>query len=288
MRASRSGLRTLAAIAAVASGSVARASVPADLPALADGAGGSAAGLGPSGAGLRSDEWRAAGIALGALAADGVLQARWKPAGCRSCAVSDQAGAGAGAPVNALDESAQDALRWSDPRRAQQASSLLANVAIPVLAGADAVRSTSSWGNAGRDVLVVAEAASLSTLATGFAKDGFSRLRPGHPALAGQGAAAYESFWSGHTQLAFSIAVSQAMQDTMRGDPAAPWIWAVGLTLASGVGYLRIAGDAHWLTDVLAGAAVGGAFGAGVPLLEKRLVHGVSIAPAPGGVALRF
>jgi membrane-associated phospholipid phosphatase len=78
------------------------------------------------------------------------------------------------------------------------------------------------------------------------------------------------------------------MQDSMRGDEAAPWVWAIGLTLASGVGYLRVAGDAHWMTDVLAAAAVGSAFGVGVPLLEKRLVHGVTIAPAPGGFALRF
>ncbi len=225
---------------------------------------------------LRGDEWRAAGITVGALALDGILGATWKPTDCRICS----------APT--IDQKTRDALAWSNPGGARTASDLLASVGIPLLAGADALRSTTGWGNAGRDVLVVAEAASLSSLATEVAKNGFARLRPGHAATPGQGADAYRSFWSGHAELAFSIVVSQAMQDTMRGDPAAPWIWTVGLALASGVGYLRIAGDAHWLTDVLAGAAVGSAFGVGVPLLETRLVKGVTIAPAPGGIAIRF
>ena len=257
MRPSRSSALALAAAAALS----------AALPVRAD------EGAGPD---LRADEWRAAGITVGALVLDGVLAAKWKPTDCKICS------------SNTLDEKTRDALMWSDPKPAQRASDVLANVAIPLLAGADAIRSTSTWGNAGRDVLVVAEAASLSTFATEFAKNGFARLRPGLPARPGQSADAYQSLWSGHTQLAFSIAVSQAMQDSMRGDEAAPWIWAVGLTLASAVGYFRIAGDEHWLTDVLAGAAVGSAFGVGIPLAEKRLVHGVTLAPAPGGIALHF
>jgi PAP2 superfamily protein len=82
------------------------------------------------------------------------------------------------------------------------------------------------------------------------------------------------------------VAVSQATEDTLRGDPAAPWAWGIGLGLAAAVGYLRVAGDAHWLTDVLAGAAAGTAFGVAVPLAERRLVSGVTLAP--GGIAVRF
>jgi membrane-associated phospholipid phosphatase len=65
------------------------------------------------------------------------------------------------------------------------------------------------------------------------------------------------------------------------------------LTLASGVGYLRVAGEAHWLTDVLAGAAMGGGVGFAVPwLLHRRRAgarrRGVALLPAAGGFALRF
>ncbi len=225
---------------------------------------------------LRTDAWRAAGITAGALLLDGVVASAWKTTDCRICG------------SNSLDEHARDALRWSHPEDAQRASDVVAKIAIPVLAAADAVRSTRSWGNAGRDALVVAEAFSTCALATDIAKAGFARLRPGLPDAPGQSPGAYHSLWSSHSSLAFSVAVAQAMQDTLRGDPAAPWVWAVGLTLASGVAYLRVAGDAHWLTDVLAGAAVGSAFGVGVPLLEKRLVRGVTLAPAPGGIAIRF
>jgi membrane-associated phospholipid phosphatase len=236
---------------------------------------------------LRAAAWRAAATSAGALALDGLIASRWKPSRCTICG-TDADAPGAGKPVDAFDDRARDALVWSDPQRARSASDLLANVAIPVLAVGDALRSTDGWANAGRDVLVVAEAASLTTLATGVAKDGFARIRPGLPAPAGHGAASYQSFWSGHASLAFSVAVAQATEDTMRGDPGAPWAWAVGLALASGVAYLRVAGDAHWATDVLAGAAVGSAFGLAVPRAERALVHGVAIAPAPGGFALRF
>jgi len=225
---------------------------------------------------LRVDTWRAAGTTVGALVLGGIVAANWKNDDCEICG------------TNSFDEHARDALKWSHPADAQHASDVIAKVAIPTLAAVDAWRSTSSWGNFGRDVLVVAEAAALTDLTTTVAKSGFGRLRPGLPATPGQGSGAYHSLWSGHSSLAFSIVVAQATQDTMRGDPAAPWVWAVGLTLATSVAYFRVAGDAHWLTDVLAGAAVGSAFGVGVPLLEKRLVRGVTIAPAPGGFALRF
>jgi hypothetical protein len=225
---------------------------------------------------LRAAEWRAAATALGALALQSSIVASSKPDHCKSCSPSG------------LDESVREALLWTHPVGAQRASDVLASVAIPVLAVGDAARSTTSAANAGRDVLVVSEAASLCMLTTVVAKNGFARLRPGVPATPGQAAGLYQSFWSGHTSFAFSIAVSQAMQDTLRDDPAAPWIWLVGLALASGVGYFRIAGDEHWLTDVVAGAAVGSAFGVGVPLLEKGLVHGVTLSPAPGGIAVHF
>lgn len=225
---------------------------------------------------LRVDAWRAAGTTVGALVLSEVLAAEWETTDCRIC--------GAGS----LDEHAREALRWSHPEDAQDASDVIAKIAIPALAGADALRSTRGWGDAGRDVLVVAEAFSLTGLTTAIAKGGFARLRPGLPNEPGQASGAYHSLWSSHTSLAFSVAVAQAMQDTLRGDPAAPWAWAIGLSLASAVGYLRVAGDAHWLTDVLAGAAVGSAFGVGVPLFERRLVGAVRIAPAPGGVAVLF
>jgi len=230
--------------------------------------------LGDEAEDLRNDAWRAAGTSAGALVLE-ALVARVKTPECRICSAGK------------IDESVRDALRWSDTAAAQRTSDVLANLAIPALALGDAYRSTSSWGNFGRDVLVVTEAASLTTLSTTIAKAGFARRRPGVPP-GSTSSSDNHSLWSGHSSFAFSVVVAQAMQDTLRGDDAAPWAWAIGLTLAGTVGYLRIAGQAHWLTDVLAGAAVGSGFGVAVPLLEKRLVHGVTLSAAPGGIALHF
>ena len=69
-------------------------------------------------------------------------------------------------------------------------------------------------------------------------------------------------------------------------------VWVGGLFLAVATGYFRIAGDKHYLTDVLTGAAVGTAMGLGVPLLfhrEKNEHAPKSLAfaamPEPGGAS---
>jgi membrane-associated phospholipid phosphatase len=63
------------------------------------------------------------------------------------------------------------------------------------------------------------------------------------------------------------------------------------MTLASAVGYLRVAGDQHWATDVLAGAAVGGLVGWAVPWVFHRVRRPgarVTVLPAPGGFAVVY
>lgn len=53
-----------------------------------------------------------------------------------------------------------------------------------------------------------------------------------------------KSFFSGHTALACVGGMASARQ-------------AIGSLLCAGAGYLRLAADRHWLTDVLVGAGVG-------------------------------
>jgi membrane-associated phospholipid phosphatase len=127
------------------------------------------------------------------------------------------------------------------------------------------------------DLLLVAEATALAADLTQAVKYAVGRQRPRTlhaPAGQARGPDDDLSFWSGHTSLAFSLVASAGTVSTMRGYPSAPWIWGGGAALAAGVGYLRMAGDAHWLTDVLAGAAAGIAVGVAVP----KLLHG----PEPG------
>jgi membrane-associated phospholipid phosphatase len=71
----------------------------------------------------------------------------------------------------------------------------------------------------------------------------------------------------------------------MRGYRFAPWVWTQGLALAFFSGYLRIAADRHYLTDVVTGALFGAAAGALVPLLHRPLHAGAArfvIGPVAG------
>jgi membrane-associated phospholipid phosphatase len=100
------------------------------------------------------------------------------------------------------------------------------------------------------------------------------------------------SFPAGQVTLAFSLAVAAGTVAYRRGSHLAPWVLGVGLGLAAVVGYLRVAGDASWATDALAGAALGSAAGVAVPWLlhppEGTPPTGVRLVPAPGGLALIF
>lgn len=82
------------------------------------------------------------------------------------------------------------------------------------------------------------------------------------------------SFFSGHSAMAFSFAVSAATIATMRGYGNAGWVLGSGLTLATATGYLRIAADRHYFTDVVTGAFVGALVGYAVPHL-----HGMRDVP---------
>jgi membrane-associated phospholipid phosphatase len=64
-------------------------------------------------------------------------------------------------------------------------------------------------------------------------------------------------------------------------------VYGIGFTAAATTSYLRMAADEHWLTDVLAGAAVGTAVGIGLPWLHRRAVaRHVQLSPMRGGLAL--
>jgi membrane-associated phospholipid phosphatase len=99
------------------------------------------------------------------------------------------------------------------------------------------------------------------------------------------------SFYSGHTNLMFSLVVASGTVASLRGYEHQEWIWAAGLPLAASVGLLRMGADKHYLTDVATGAVLGTAFGALVPLLlhgrtggteAQGRTSGVSVTPMAG------
>jgi membrane-associated phospholipid phosphatase len=187
------------------------------------------------------------------------------PSSCRWCS------------ADWLDERVRAALLWKNTGAADTTSGILGFIVTPVaVGGLDALAAIHDGVGryAGEDILLIAEAGVLAADLTEITKLAVARERPFVHALSpeskrltAQPSDNNLSFFSGHTSVAFALATAAGTVTTMRGYRWAPAVWSVGLVTASATGYLRIAADKHWLTDVLVGAAVGSAVGVLVPLV---------------------
>jgi membrane-associated phospholipid phosphatase len=193
-----------------------------------------------------------------------------------------------------LDRWARGALRWGDTQAASTASDAL-QLLIPAGAAATLWIQAAPHGRreVAEDLLVLAESASTAVLLTQGAKYAVGRLRPDAWARGTiESPDDKLSFWSGHTSFAFSAAAAATQIARLRGRPGWRWLGLATFGAAALTGYLRIAADRHWLTDVAAGAAAGTASGLVVPLLAYQPADGrtpaVALAPAPGGLAVIF
>lgn len=229
---------------------------------------------------LKVDLKRDAAVAAGGFLLAGVLSTSYlAPGRCRFC--------GAGS----FDASVRDRLLWDDPESAALASDVLANGLIPAAALLNSALSARAGGEPGafwEDAVILAQVVALNCDLNAAVKSSTARRRPS-AGLEATGSA-NKSFFSGHTSFAFSLAAAAGTVSTMRGYRSAPWVWAGGMALASGVAYLRVAGDAHWATDVVTGAAVGGLIGFTIPWVYHRVgaPGGVQVVPTPGGIGVTF
>jgi membrane-associated phospholipid phosphatase len=196
-----------------------------------------------------------------------------------------------------LDRNARLHLRWEDTSRAATLSDLLL-VGIPAsfVALDYLVLARSDLHRLGEDVLIGLEALAVTAVATDALKYTVARRRPNAWAAGVRnGSGDDNAFVSGHASVTFAAAAAFGTVAMMRGDPSWPLVYAAGFTGAATVSYLRLAADRHWLTDVLAGAALGTGLGVGLPLLLHRKRHepdGSSVTwavtPIPLGVAGAF
>ena len=243
-----------------------------------------AASAGAQPAGPRYDPAWHGGVAAGAATVSVVLLLTEPDIvlPCRWCGVDSD-----GQPrINRIDDWARRSWVWGHQRRARVLSHLTLGAAMAwPLAGLTAVHG-GSGGEWGRDQLAALDSMVVTQAAADVAKRVFRRSRP--PVVFDRQAAAtrddVHSFISGHSASAFAAVVSTGVIATRRNSPDAPWIWAGGLGLAASTAYLRIAGDRHYLTDVLGGAAVG----TGIALLltnvfdkGRTTVPEVLVAPPP-------
>lgn len=187
-----------------------------------------------------------------------------------------------------FDERAQRA-RWAQYDRAHVASDWLLFGIVPLVSFGGAVAMAlheSSPRTALIDSVVIAEALVLTAGLTQITKYAFGRTRP-YVLTQRQERRDFVaspddnlSFFSGHTSSTFALAVAAGTTASLRGYQAAPALWAVGVPLAALAGYLRIAADRHYVSDVLTGALVGTAVGVLIPWLHARNADRV-IAEAP-------
>lgn len=189
--------------------------------------------------------------------------------------------------LNSMDATVRGGLKWNDTKFADGLSNALAFVVMPA-AGIGLPAAAAGFDRelhyAPIDSLLIAEATILAADLNQLVKFIFVRERPfvhalphlpeGIQGLRDSPSDANLSFYSGHTNLAFALAASSGTVAFMRGYRLAPLVLGAQLVSAFTVGYLRIAADKHYLSDVMVGAVVGGLIGTLVPLL----FHGPSSA----------
>ena len=186
--------------------------------------------------------------------ATGPLETKLSPDPCRWC------------ESNSIDRNIADSLKWKNTDHANVSSHITTYVLTPAVATGLVFLGTPMNTAAVIDDLVpIAESLTLARWASRIAKLSIGRERPDM--------SDNESFPSGHTTTAFSVAVSAGMVAHMRGYKSEPYVWAAGFALATTSGYLRIAANKHWFTDTLGGAFLGTAIGLTVPLLMQRQVE---------------
>jgi len=212
----------------------------------------------------------AMGLSVALLA---VYQPALLPKSCRWCTPP------------ALDATVRDALVWRDARTADTLSTVL-DAALPVSAVGYLLLSAGSRGdvNAGLvDSLLVTEAVAAALLVNQVVKLLVGRERPYAHFGNDVGYSESErdlSFYGGHVSFAFSVVAATVTVASMRGYSGVGIAAGVGFPLAAAVGYLRIAADQHYLTDILVGSAVGGLLGWAVPRVFHPPVSGSTSSPA--------
>ena len=143
-----------------------------------------------------------------------------------------------------LDFSTNAELREDHPNFALHADNYLQYAPIVAVYGLDLAGIKSKHKLIDRSALLLMSAAIMS-VSVGITKTQTNRLRPNEDN--------YHSFPSGHTAMAFMSAefLHQEYKDQ------SPWYSILGYTAATATGTLRLYNEAHWFSDVVAGAGYG-------------------------------
>jgi membrane-associated phospholipid phosphatase len=145
------------------------------------------------------------------------------------------------------------------------------------------------------DMVVYAEATAVSGAILTLTKYAVQRPRPyayaaGTSAASLSSAAAYTSFYSGHTALVFTALTAGSMTLTLRHG-ARVWPWLVTALVGTSIAVERVLAGQHFYSDVIFGAVAGAGVGVLVPLLHAQVgpvLSHLSVTPRPSGVQLSW
>jgi membrane-associated phospholipid phosphatase len=204
-----------------------------------------------------------------------------------------------------FDDAVRNALRVHSPAALRTVWALSDGVDVALVAlvfGLDSLAVPTLRGSPDVAIqlgLMDAEAYAYSSVVAIGLYDSVGRARPSYedcqrnPMFVGCNISPTASFPSGHTNEAFTAAgASCANHGFVPIYASSLWDHLAcirDLVLATSDGVLRIVGDRHYATDVLAGASIGFGFGYGVPTWLHYTAHqGASsvtwtVVPMPGG-----
>ena len=112
-------------------------------------------------------------------------------------------------------------------------------------------------------ILINARVFALNSIATNIVKIAAARERPySHfQTRVSEGNKDYTSFYSGHSSVAFSQAVTNSMILSRNYPQHASAIWSTLIGTAGVTALLRVGGDMHYFSDILTGAISGSLIG---------------------------
>lgn len=184
------------------------------------------------------------------------------------------------------DRVIHDALKWKHPKAADMASTVL----LGAIAASPLLTPLFSEHSYIDTLMLSMQAMAITALVTSAAKLIVARERPRsyYRSRRPSGTSDNLSFFSGHTALAFSAASSVAYLIGREHPDVAPIVWPVAMSAALTVGYLRLASEDHYFSDVVIGAIVGTTAGILVPLLQYDHYFGDDDDDGPSVVLTPF
>ena len=157
-------------------------------------------------------------------------------------------------PPNSFDSFLREKIQWENSK-----NELAAEISDVLLYGVilGSIPLSSVYLKDQDFLLINLEILSINGIITNIVKYAAQRQRPYSFYSKKNDVDSYKSFFSGHTSTAFAIGTSTAKMLAKYSDINKRIVWVSALGLASATGYLRIAADKHYFSDVFVGAIVG-------------------------------